>query len=76
MPSDGRKGLCNNVLLLKAFPVVCVLGVGGGLVQECTTYFHLSLAQGNNPFILVLIALHHFLPLLILYILLTERKYV
>lgn len=61
MTSDGSEGLCTNVLLLKEFPGVRIgAGVGWrGSVQ---------LAQGNNPFVRVLIALRHFFATFILYI--------
>lgn len=64
MTSDGSKGLCNNVLLLKEFPVVCVCWGSGWAGAGVSV----QLAQGNNPFILVLIALRHFFATFILYI--------
>lgn len=56
MTSDGRKGLCNDVLV-ERIPCGVHVGGRGGLAQECTT------CTGKQT-ILVLIALHHFLPLL------------
>lgn len=71
MNSDGSKGLCNNVLLLEEFPVVCVWG--GVRVGRCRS---VGLAQGSDPFILVLIALRRFVCHFYPFHLLTERKYV
>lgn len=68
MISDGSEGLCNIVLLLKEFPVVCG-GVGGAGAGRTTYAGKQSIPSCAHSFTSFF---RHFYPLHLL----TERKYV